>query len=91
MPWPCFVKYSKSSYYVRCSPDLEARLLLLEEKVGELVGKLNTSQEGRGGRRLGELEEVELGQVHFSAQSSSRMCCSGCVLSYDSVQVVASN
>ena len=80
--------YSKSSYYFRCSPGLEARLLLLEERVGELVGRLNTSQQGRRGR---ELEEVELGQVHFSAQSSSRLCCSGCVLTYDSVQVAASH
>ena len=80
--------YFKSSYYARCSLGLEARLLVLEEKVGELVGRLNTSQQGRRGR---EVEELELGQVHFSAQSSSRLCCSGCVLSYDSVQVAASH
>ena len=43
----------------------------------------------RQGRSMEDSGGSALGDVHFSAQSSKKLCCNRCVLKYDKMQVGA--
>ena len=45
----------------------------------------------RQGRSMEDSGGSALGDVHFSAQSSKKLCCNRCVLKYDKMQVGGKN
>ena len=70
--------------------------LLLIQCNDIIIISLNTEQsfnlshvQIRQGRSMEDSGGSALGDVHFSAQSSKKLCCNRCVLKYDKMQVGA--
>jgi len=62
---------------------LASRVANLEERINQLHMQLASFNISRQGRSL----EDSSGDVHFSAQSSKKLCCNRCILKYDKMQV----
>jgi len=60
-----------------------SRVARLEERINQLTMQLASFNISRQGRSL----EASTGDVHFSAQSSKKLCCNRCILKYDKMQV----